>query len=452
MTYRIQLLLGLLFLLFFTYLLYLNPEAVTLQLGGGFAARGTLPFFILIAFVAGGLGILSFFLLDLLSRYRARRREKKSLRRQLQARENCRLAREKWFAAETSRARKLLVKALQQDARCLEARQLLVRICLESGDGEKALEVVDTGLQLDPGNVQLQWLKVEVLEQAGDRQQLAAQLASLAQRFPASRKVLTRLAETCMTASAWQEALDAWVQLEKVTGKKEKELRAGIREAINNCRYELARRHWQQRDLESSRKILKELLGDDPRYVAAYLLEAEMVVAASGEPKRFAEAVGILSKGYKKQPNVQLLLAGERFYQQQGGDDPREKINKFYRQLVAKIYGYWPARLLYAVFCLENQDLDQAGKLVAELEQQVVDNPLVDLLAAELAYRRSRELNQVVDRFKKAVGFADQLPLVFRCRHCRRSDYHWLDRCPACGRYNTYDLAAAIVAPREEQS
>ncbi|MBW1644934.1 MAG: tetratricopeptide repeat protein [Deltaproteobacteria bacterium] len=450
MSYRIQLLLGLLFLLFFTYLLYLNPEAVSLQLGGGLQARATLPFFILIAFVAGGAGILSFFLLDLLARSRVRRREKKKLKKQLKAGDLCRQGLEKWYAAEKAKAAKLFQKALRQEPRHLEARQALVRLYLEAGEVEPARETVEAGLQLEPENVRLHWLRAEVLEQAGEPALLAAQLARLAKRYPDNQDLLRRLATACMAVPSWAEALDAWLRLAKKMGKKDRERLQAVREAANNCRYELARQQWRQGELEDSRRTLKELLGEDPTYVAAYLLEAEMIVAAGDEPKRLAEAVAVLVKGYKKQPNVRLLQESERLLQPQGGGDVREKINKFYRQMVAKAYGYWPARLLYAVFCLENQELEQAGKLVAELEQQVVGNPLVEMVAAELEYRRSRELNKVVDRFKQAVGFGDQLPLVYRCRHCRRFAPRWVDRCPACGRYNTYDLAPVVVTPLEE--
>ena len=85
------------------------------------------------------------------------------------------------------------------------------------------------------------------------------------------------------------------------------------------------------------------------------------------------------------------------------------------------------------------------SELLAELKQQGISNPLIKMLAGELAYRQSHQLNEAADQFKEALGLEESPPLVFVCRHCQHYNPGWLPRCPECGYYNTYDLSADLV-------
>ncbi|MBN2331621.1 MAG: tetratricopeptide repeat protein [Deltaproteobacteria bacterium] len=444
MTYRLLLFLGLTFLLLFSYLLYLNPQPLTFTLGSGLKTEGTLPLFILISFAAGGLGMIFLLALKAAVQYIGNFRQLKRRHRGMRAENLQRQGVEKWFMADYRKGAKLLQKAASREAG-LSACQDLARLQLDAGKPQEALAAVEQGLKREPENPQLHWLKVEVLERLGDDLRLLNQLVYLKNRYPHNRYVLTMLAEKMMAQSYWQEAMAAWQELIKLAAvKKDKVRQAEVSGLIRNCRYELAVQRGLAGDQEAARQLLKELLDDDPAYVPAYILQASLAEAETTNAKRISEAIAILKQGYRRQPNAWYLLKGERLLS--AGDGGHDQVEKYYRKAISRAEDYWPARLLLAFFLLDHQALEQADSLLAGLQRQLADSPLVELLAGELSYRQSRQLNEAADHFKRALGLGDKLPLTFSCSNCQRYDNHWLPRCPRCGAYNTYDLSPEVIA------
>lgn len=450
MTYRLLLLLGLLFLLLFSYLLYINPQSLTLHLATGLDTHGSLPFFILVSFAAGGLGMIFLFTAKSFFRYSREFKQRKGRRQSQRAVQTTRQGLENWLAADYKKAAKQLKKALKLDGENQEIRRAMVQVQLDAGEPQQAMEILEDGLKIDPDDSQCQWLKVEVLEAMGDDLRLLNHLLYLKSRYPKNVSILNLLVDKLMAQAYWQEAIDVWQEMGKIAkSAKNKEQQADIAARLDGCRYELAAQQWHAGNREAADQSLKELLNKNQKYVPAYFLQAAMAEQELKNPKRIDAALAALKQGYRRQPNAWFLLEGERLLLS-SVKDGEEKVEKYYRKAISRHQEYWPARLLFAFFCLRHQRLERVAELLADLKKQDVDNPLIKMLAGELAYRQSHQLNEAADQFKEALGLEESPPLVFVCRHCHRYNPGWLPRCPGCGQYNTYELSADLVTFKEE--
>ena len=450
MIYRFLLLFGLLFLLLFSYLLYLNPQSLTLHLATGLDTHGSLPFFILVSFVAGGLGVVSMFAAKSALQYSRGFKQRKGRRQTQKAEKAIRQGLEYWLAADYKKAVKQLKRALKLDRGNLEIHRAMVRVKLDAEEPQQAMEIVDGGLKIDPDDSRLQWLKVEVLTALKDDLRLLNLLIYLHGRYPLNISILNRLVDALMVQGYWQEAIDAWQELAKIAKTaKDKERQAGIAARLDDCRYELAEQQWHAGNREEAEKTLKELLKKNQGYVPAYILQASMAEQELQNPKRIDLALAALKQGYRQQPNACFLLEGERLLLSLS-DHGEDKVEKYYRKAISRYHGYWPARLLFAFFCLRHQRLEQVNEQLAQLQQQGVNNPLIKMLAGELAYRQSHQLNEAVDQFKEALGLEENPPLVFVCSYCHHYAASWLPRCPQCGHYNTYELSPDLVTLKEK--
>jgi len=450
MTYRFLLLLGLLFLLLFSYLLYLNPQAITLHLATGLETHGTLPLFILISFAAGGLGVLFLFVARSIFRYFLGFKKRQSHRHVQQAAQETRQAMEYWLAADYKKATKRLKKALKLDSSNQETRQLLVRVKLDAGEPQQAMEVIEEALKSDPDNSRFQWLKIEVLRVMGDNLRLVNQLMYLKGRYPKNVSILNLLVTELMAQAYWREAIDVWQELAKIAkATKDKKQQGEVAAQLDNCRYELAAQQWQAGKREEAQETLKELLDKNQKFVPAYILQATLEEQDRENPKRIETALAALKQGYRRQSNAWFLLEGERLLFMES-EKNEEKVEKYYRKAISRYSDYWPARLLFAFFCLRHQRLERAAEMLLEFKKQGINNPLIKILAGELSYRQSHQLNEAADQFKKAIGLEETPPLAFICGHCRRYAATWLPRCPECGHYNTYDLSADLVTLKEQ--
>ncbi|MEA3240560.1 MAG: tetratricopeptide repeat protein [Pseudomonadota bacterium] len=450
MTYRLLLLSGLLFLLLFSYLLYLNPQSLTLHLATGLDTHGSLPFFILLSFAAGGLVMIFLFSAKSIFRYSREFKQRKGHRQIQQAVQVTRQGLENWLAADYKKAAKQLKRALKLDGENQEIRRDLIRVKLDAGEPQAAMEIIEDGLKIDPDDSCLQWLKAEVLESLGDDLRLLNHLNYLKGHYPKNVSILNLLVGKLMAQTYWQEAIAVWQELGKIAkAAKNKEQQAEIAAQLDNCRYELAVQQWHAGNREAAEQSLKEVLDRNQKYVPAYILQAAMAEQELQNPKRIETALAALKQGYSRQPNAWFLLEGERLLLS-ASENGEEMVAKYYRKAVSRYQDYWPARLLFAFFCLRHQRLERAAGLLAELKKQEVNNPLIKMLAGELAYRQSHQLNEAADQFKEALGLEEKPPLVFICNHCRRYAAGWLSHCPACGHYNTYELSADLVTFKGE--
>ncbi len=449
MTYRFLLLFGFLFLLLFSYLLYLNPQALTLHLATGFDIHGSLPFFILLSFAAGGLGVVFLFAIKSAFRYTRGFKQRKGHRQIQQALEVARKGWENWLAADYKKAARQLNRALKLDGENQEIRRDLIRVKLDAGEPQQAMEIIEDGLKNDPDDSRFQWLKVEVLEALGDDLRLLNQLLYLKGHYPKNVSILNLLVEKLMAQAYWQEAIDVWHELGEIAkAAKNKEWQTDIAARLDNCRYELAVQQWHAGNREAAEQTLKEILNKNQKYVPAYILQATMAEQELQNSKRLEAALAALKQGYRRQPNAWFLLEGERLLLS-ASEKSEEKVEKYYRKAISRYQDYWPARLLFAFFCLRHQRLERVARLLAELKKQNINNPLIKMLAGELSYRQSHQLNEAADQFKDALGLEEKPPLVFICNHCRHYAAGWLPRCPVCGCYNTCELSADLVTLKE---
>ncbi|MBN2233433.1 MAG: hypothetical protein JW781_11550 [Deltaproteobacteria bacterium] len=441
MIYRFAVLAGLLVLLLVTWLLYLNPAVVPFRLGGDIEFSASLPFFLLVGAAAGAAltGIaVGLRLLTSTSSWRRRRRREKADRRWREG-----LA--AWYRADDRLAEGRLQQALKFDEHHAEARLALVRLVADRDDFDRAAELLDAALVLQPDDIRFHEAKLDLLRRRGDHLRLAAHLLYLKTRYPGNRRFHAALARAFMDQGQWREAAGAWQETAALARRlKDRKLVDEAARRLTVSRWEWAAAS-RGGDAAGAVATLDQVLRDDAEFISAYLLKAEIVAAENGE-KAVREAVAVLKAGYRRRPHAELLLAGQRLLAAAGTDGWKE-VRKYYDKAISRAPEYWPARLLLAVFLLDHQQPEEAARQLEELEKRsLADAPVVRLVAGELAYQRSGELNRATDQVLMALGDTDRPPYVFACSSCGRYDRRWRARCPRCGSYDTSDLSSDVVA------
>ncbi|HDS15336.1 MAG TPA: tetratricopeptide repeat protein [Proteobacteria bacterium] len=438
MIYRIILFGGLLVLLGAAYLIYLNPTETSIALTHGFSIDGTMPFFLLLAIVAGAFASGIFFSLLAVRRqisifFLARR-----LRRIENARQALLEGVEAGFKGEIKKATASFNRALRLDGKNIETVLALARLYLRERRPEAALRTLDQAIEYSPEDPRLHWYRIQALQKLDDPLRVTNHLLFMKARYPRNRALMGMLVGQFYARGYWREALETWQEISKEEAKGSEEKQTAL-SGIANCAYELARSQWLARLPEEAAATLKIVFEQDRDHLAAYLLKAEM------ESKK-GEALNVLKSGFRRKPNAVFLLECERLQLEDDLENSTEKILKFYRKVLSRNPEYRPARWLYARFCLEHQKYDEAEVAAKRLRESGFTGPLLEVLLGELACRREHRLHEAVDHFKKALGCVERLQPVFGCEVCGRLSPDWKYRCPHCGTYNSYDLSERICS------
>ena len=227
----------------------------------------------------------------------------------------------------------------------------------------------------------------------------------------------------------WDNAYEIEKRIKKFI-KTEEENRRFV-----GIRYEKTLTLFNDKFSQSSDKIidtLKEIIGDDKRFIPAYILLAEAYIKID----KLNEAGRVYGRGYTKTGHIEFLLKMEDLYINRG--DPGA-ILKIYQRVLDLSPKDHLITFLYARLCLRLEMIDEALELLNSLIEEGEEFRGLHRAMAE-AYIHREELENAVMEFRKAFPMGEEVYIPFFCTKCQAVKHEWTDFCESCYSWNTINV------------
>jgi tetratricopeptide (TPR) repeat protein len=413
------------------YLLHLNPEQVTLRLSSTSEWSAPLAILLFAVFLLGAATTFAFSLVragrHALVGWRAQRGARRARRQQLRKEEGLGLS---WLG-ELDKARSLLAKALRDRPDDLAAFLLFARTYLDQGEHQRALDILQEGLDTRGPDPKLLLFLAEAQRGLGALPAAIETLERARRADPASPHVLEALRDAHAAAGRWRDA--ARVQEELLPLLHDPAARADAERRLVGMRYESALQH-----PEPAARIaaLRALLRAHPDFEPAAVKLGDALLEA-GQPRQ-AERVWrrALARGARSGVPARLerLLAG----------GPRaRRLEALTRRLVRRHPEDGTARLFRARQLVRAGSLDEAAAELAQVTPPWNALAGYHALLAELHVRRGAQ-DDAVTAFRHALA-AVALG-TFRCQVCGRHADEWQGFCPGCRSWSSYRSSFEVVS------
>lgn len=203
---------------------------------------------------------------------------------------------------------------------------------------------------------------------------------------------------------------------------------------LTGIQYERVKEEYAKGDESDRQGLIKELkgiIGEDPQFIPAYLLLAELYMKTD-KPN---DAGRVFGRGYTKTGHVEFLLKMEDLYINRG--DPGV-ILKIYWRILDAIPRSNVIAFLYARLCLRLEMIDEAMDMLKSLLAEGQDFSGLHRALAEACLHRG-EAGEAIEEFKKAYPM-DRSYIPFRCDNCQAFYNEWSDFCTACYSWNTINV------------
>jgi lipopolysaccharide biosynthesis regulator YciM len=417
-------------LLFFFYLLIaqLNQENVKLFIWFGKYYETSVADFVAISFVLGLIVsiILSFFL-DIkkaLSGWKAGKKEKKNE----EFRDLLEKAKSYDLRGDREKAIENLNRVIRRAPGMEETYVFLSDLYVSMKEYEKAIEVLNLA-EASLGRTEAVLLrKAKVYLAARNMEKLEPDLKEIMKMNESNLEAAAMLRDYYIWKKDWNEAYEVEKKLKKFIRTEDEDRR------FSGIQYErvLARFEDQlQFGSETIIKDLKDIIGEDKRFVPAYILLSE-VYKRTG---KLNEAGRVYGRGYAKTGHIIFLLKMEDLYIDRG--DPGV-ILKIYRRILDITPKNSLISFLYARLCLRLEMIDEAIDMLNLLLAEGEEFPGLHRAMAEACIHRG-ELEKAVEEFRKAFPMK-HVYIPFACDNCQTKKDEWVEFCDNCYSWNTINV------------
>ena len=194
--------------------------------------------------------------------------------------------------------------------------------------------------------------------------------------------------------------------------------------------YEIGRERFEQNDRAAATAHLKDALRADPDFVPAALLLGEVHLKA-GEPRDALRVWERAAQG--SQPALPVLARIEQLHRAEGR--PTRMISLYQEALARQPDNLALAFGLGRVY-FELAMLDEAGEQFQKMEVRAPELPLIHAYLGAILERRG-QFREAMEEYRRALKQSDRIEWPHRCAACGAAHSRWVDRCPACRRWNT---------------
>ena len=417
-----------LFVLFYLYIDHLNPENVKLYTGGGKYFEAGVAAYVVASFVLGIIvSIVISFFYDL-GRVIGGWRDDKKERKREELREFFEKAKAYDLKGDREKAIENLNRVIRRAPGMEESYMFLSDVYLSMREFDKAIEVLDQA-ETNLGkkeSVLLKKVKVQLTKK--DTQKIENELKEVIGINESNLDALAMLRDFYISRKDWDQALEAEKRIRRFV-KTEDETRKllGLRcekaQAIFDTKFDI--------NSESVIKELKEVIGEDKRFIPAYVLLAE----AYKRTGKFNEAGRVYGRGYSKTGHIIFLIKMEDLYIERRSP---EVILKIYRRILDISPRNNLIEFLYARLCLRLEMIDEAIEMLNGLLAEGADFKGLHKAMAE-AYIHRGQMDKAVSEFRRAFP-AEHVYIPFVCSHCQTKKVEWSDFCDTCLNWNTINV------------
>ena len=407
------------------YLLFLNPEPVTVRLTPAWTVDAPLAGALLVAFAAGAL------LVGFVAAARASARGWRSWRagrrtaREAKRAQATAHAQQLVWAGDYAQARAELLRVENSAPTEAQRATLLAETYLHEGNLADARRVVEEALANVGLDARLLDLLAEIAERAGDHRAAAEALERARSLQPASPRLSRRLRDVYAASERWPEAMT--LQGEILLHVRDVDVLRTEEQVLRGLRYQAA---LAETDPKAAVRLLVALTREDPSFVPAFVSAGDFL---ERNGRRMA-ARRAWERGARRRPATVLLERLERLNASEGRP---ERTARLLRRLRRRHPDDGPLFLFLARHLILRGALDEATEVLAALPAPVAGDPLAHALWGEL-HRRRGEHHIAADTFVRAYGTDLAVVTPFRCRVCRRATDRWAGYCRECRHWGTY--------------
>ena len=223
------------------------------------------------------------------------------------------------------------------------------------------------------------------------------------------------------------EALEIQARVVQAAPREE---RAAEGTVLAGLHYEIGRERLEKDDRAGAISHLKDALRAQPDFVPAALLLGEAHLKA-GEPR---EALRVWERAAEgPQPALPVLARIEQLHRSEGR--PTRMISLYQDALARQPDNLALAFGLGRVY-FELAMLDEAAEQFQKMEVRAPELPLIHAYLGAILERRG-QFRDAMEEYRRALRQSDRIEWPHRCAACGATHSRWVDRCPACRRWNT---------------
>jgi len=324
-------------------------------------------------------------------------------------------------------ARATLEAILQERPDHVPAALLLADVLMKQGDSETAVKHLETLCLAQPDLVEARYQLADALVSARKSDGSVNLLKQLAGDHPKSAlRALRRLRALHVEAGRWDEAVDVHKRLvtrfqsELNQAEKAQGVALAFQAGLVKVEADL---------FKDASLIFQQVLKDDSSFVPAYLALGRCMILQDQE----SQGVEIWLEGFRTTGEGALLQEIEDYFIQCGR--PEEGLAVLQRVAATSVH-QTTAKFFLGKMYYRLEILDEALVLFQEVRAQVVYSPILFFFMAKIHGRRGRT-EQALNEYRQLLRNLGVLKLRYECNVCSRRTQDFLDRCEACGSWNS---------------
>ncbi|MBN2720654.1 MAG: DUF1049 domain-containing protein [Proteobacteria bacterium] len=410
----------------FSFFAYLNQETATLKLWKGQEVVLPVVLVVLAAMLLGAAVVLLIFALRGIRKTYNQIQEGMVRKRRMKAEDLYNKGVDAHLSGKMPNAVKHLKDAVSKDPGYLLPLFRLGTVYMEMGEAQKAIELHRKALDAHPDNLRILLYLVDDYLAAKQPDQAAEVLEKIIARDSSNQAAYAALREIQEEKGDWKGAIESQNRLIKLSGKDPEEVRK-----LAGMRYE-----WAVELLKTDRdrgiKLLKEIIRDDPDFLAAGVTLGEVHIKGG----RTEEGIRVLSDGYRKHRNPVFLQVLEDNLIR--SENP-SRLVKLFGKLLADFPDDALLSLFFGKIYLRLEMIDESYQILKKVESRGYESPLLFALLGEANVRRDRS-DEAIEDFRRSINLSDGMSPRFTCGNCGHVSEKWHAKCQSCGNWNSYAL------------
>ncbi len=406
------------------FVAYQNPQTVDFVLVRGLSFHVSLTVLLLFAFCVGALIVLVVTIVKDTRRSLKLRKERKAQRREMEKVSAYAVVLERllWGNVKDIENRlESLGKKFKEEEKFLRVK---AEIYKRKGQWNEAYQIISQlRLIQESPKISIMMEEARLAKAAGLEEKALGTYKEILALNASYLPALLGMREILEEKERWGELLAIQERIVKSTSDKEPE-----KKRLFTYRYRQARQLLNEPDEESVAKgvnLARSLLRKHGEIRGLYVMLGDYY-RGNGKVK---DAIKIWDKGFSKTGSALFLELLEDLFHEEKRDD--EMVKRY-----AKALKEHPEKVViaydYIRFCLRQDKIEEAGKVIARLPDKVWEYPFMQIQKAIYLAREGKK-DEAFDVCEDVTKGKDWMRPLYKCRNCGETYRVWTDVCVKCG-------------------
>lgn len=326
-------------------------------------------------------------------------------------------------------AKQLFLKVLTKDPQHIKSMLRLGEIARQEGKLDEAIHFHELAKQISPQDLEV-LLNLEMdYEKLGKKEEALAVLKQAAEEHEEAVSAYVRMRDLYISLERWEDAYRMQRSIIKIKDaplNKDQEAKT-----LMGLRYQLGVSKMKTGDYIEAAKAFRAVVNVDKNFVPAYIKAADNYELLGEEDK----TLQVLERGFSQTSSAVILKRLEGFYLER--ERPYEII-AFYRGALAQRPEDLFLRYHLGTLYFRLEMLDEAMIQLNQVVQEATSFAMPHFFMAQIHERRGR-LREAVREYRSATELWHYQPALNRCQSCEFAVDEWMDRCPRCNAWNSFE-------------